>query len=86
MVYRVILIIIVLMVIMVFMFFVDFIVNMVMESSSAVENEKNTSTFQKSDLWDPENYRSIANLNHFGKIYEKLILKRVWSDSDSLKN
>jgi hypothetical protein len=28
---------------------------------------------------DPENSRPIANLNHLGKIYEKLILKRVWS-------
>jgi hypothetical protein len=28
---------------------------------------------------NPQNYRSIANLNHLRKIYEKLILKRVWS-------
>ena len=35
--------------------------------------------FKKGDPLNPENYRPIANLNQFGKIYEKLILKRVWS-------
>ena len=35
--------------------------------------------FKKGDHLNPENYRPIANLNHFGKIYEKLILKRVWT-------
>ena len=35
--------------------------------------------FQKCDPPNPENYRPIANLNHLGKIYEKLILKRVWA-------
>ncbi len=49
------------------------------ENSPAVENEQNNSTFQKSNPQNPENYRPIANLNHLGKIYEKLILKRVWS-------
>jgi hypothetical protein len=40
----------------------------------AMENEQNNSTFQ-----NPENYMQIANLNNLEKIYEKLILKRVWS-------
>ena len=35
--------------------------------------------FKKGDPLNPENYRPIANLNHLGKIYEKLILKRVWA-------
>ena len=35
--------------------------------------------FKKGDPLNAENYRPIANLNHLGKIYEKLILKRVWA-------
>jgi hypothetical protein len=41
------------------------------DNSPAVENEQNKSTFQ-----DPENYRPIANWNHFGKM-QNLSLKRV---------
>jgi hypothetical protein len=33
---------------------------------------------------NPENYRPIANMNHLGKIYEKLILERVWSLKERL--
>ena len=35
--------------------------------------------FKKGDPLNPENYRPIANLNNLGKVYEKLILKRVWA-------
>ena len=35
--------------------------------------------FKKGDPLNLENYRPIANLNHLSKIYEKLILDRVWA-------
>ena len=35
--------------------------------------------FKKGDPLNPQNYRPIANLNNLGKVYEKLILKRVWA-------
>jgi hypothetical protein len=44
------------------------------ENSPAVENEQNNSTFQKAIPQNLENYRPIANLNHLGKIYEKLMI------------
>ena len=34
---------------------------------------------KKGDPQQPENYRPISNLNLLGKVYEKLILKRVWA-------
>ncbi len=49
------------------------------ENSPAVENEQNNSTLKKGNPQNPENYSPNVNLNHLGKIYEKLILKRAWS-------
>ncbi len=34
---------------------------------------------KKGDPQQPENYRPISNLSLLGKLYEKLILKRVWA-------
>ena len=35
--------------------------------------------FKKGDPLNPKKYRPIANLNNLGKVYGKVILKKVWA-------